>query len=260
MNPTSQITCRIENRTTYLQSYNVENRQPPHEVRGMSGISLMDGETCETPGDPLKVWGFVYDGDGRGLCTPERSERGVKVKQVVTEGESVLTTYYYAGGSYEVQVGGEDDVVRQYYSIAGTTVAMKVGAYGDTPAEWSWFLTDHLGSVVGVTDASGVLTAETRYLPFGEVRTDVGIAVTQTDFGYTFQRMVTGSGLMDYKARAYDPWLGRFVQPDTIIPGAGNPQSYNRYGYVKNNPLNSIDPTGHTDCSIIPDYNARVAC
>jgi RHS repeat-associated protein len=85
---------------------------------------------------------------------------------------------------------------------------------------WSYFLTDNLGSVVGVTDSSGALVSESRYLPFGEVRTDVG-AITQTDFGFTFQRSIADTGLMDYRARMYDPTIGRFVQPDTLVPSAG---------------------------------------
>jgi len=50
-------------------------------------------------------------------------------------------------------------------------------------------------------------------------------------------------GLMDYKARFYSPILGRFTQPDTIIPGG--PQGLNRYSYVGNRPINFNDPTGH---------------
>lgn len=46
-------------------------------------------------------------------------------------------------------------------------------------------------------------------------------------------------------ARLYDPIVGRFISPDTIIPNAGNSQAYNRYTYVKNNPLSLVDPSGH---------------
>lgn len=45
----------------------------------------------------------------------------------------------------------------------------------------------------------------------------------------------------------YDPELGRFIQPDTIIPDLSNPQSYNRYSYVMNNPLRYTDPSGHQE-------------
>jgi RHS repeat-associated protein len=53
------------------------------------------------------------------------------------------------------------------------------------------------------------------------------------------------SGLMDYKARLYDPTIGHFIQPDTIISDPADPQSWNRYSYVLNRPLVFADPTGH---------------
>ena len=91
---------------------------------------------------------------------------------------------------------------------------------------------------------------EQRYMPFGQVRTDAG-TVTQTDLGYTGQRNLDAQqnayslGLMDYNARFYDPLLGRFTQADSIVPGAGNPQAFNRYSYTLNNPIRYNDPTGH---------------
>jgi RHS repeat-associated protein len=71
--------------------------------------------------------------------------------------------------------------------------------------------------------------------------------VTSTDFGYTGQRKLDSGmgGIMDYKARFYSPTLGRFTQPDSIIPGAANPQNWNRFSYVYNNPVLYNDPTGH---------------
>ncbi len=54
--------------------------------------------------------------------------------------------------------------------------------------------------------------------------------------------------IMDYIARNYDPAIGRFIQPDSIVSGAGNPQAWNRYAYTLNNPLRFFDPTGHTPC------------
>ncbi len=50
---------------------------------------------------------------------------------------------------------------------------------------------------------------------------------------------------MDYKARFYSSYINRFLQPDSIIPGAGNPQAFNRYSYVGNRPVNFNDPSGH---------------
>ncbi|MEZ4679679.1 MAG: RHS repeat-associated core domain-containing protein [Caldilineaceae bacterium] len=48
-----------------------------------------------------------------------------------------------------------------------------------------------------------------------------------------------------YGARWYDPALGRFVQPDTIVPDPGEAKAFDRYAYVLNNPLRYVDPTGH---------------
>ena len=57
--------------------------------------------------------------------------------------------------------------------------------------------------------------------------------------------------LVDYVARRYDPVLGRFIQPDTIVPDPGDPQALNRYSYVGNNPVRYTDPSGHC----IPELN-----
>ncbi len=52
-------------------------------------------------------------------------------------------------------------------------------------------------------------------------------------------------GLYNYGARLYDPDIGRFISPDTIVPNYSNPQALNRYAYSLNNPMRFIDPTGH---------------
>ncbi len=111
-----------------------------------------------------------------------------------------------------------------------------------------YFLTDHLGSVVAITDATGTLINQQRYLPFGQVRTNVASpSVPSTDYGYTGQRKLDDGmgGLMDYKARFYSPYINHFIQPDSIVPNPANPQNLNRFGYVLNNPVNLVDPSGH---------------
>jgi len=59
-----------------------------------------------------------------------------------------------------------------------------------------------------------------------------------------------GEGLYFYNARWYDAQVGRFVSADTLVPDAGNPQSFNRYTYASNSPTGRIDPTGHEDCMV----------
>ena len=65
-----------------------------------------------------------------------------------------------------------------------------------------------------------------------------------TDKEFTWQ-CHDGTGLYYYNARYYDPTIGRFISPDPLIPGAGNPQAWNRYVYCLNNPLAYVDPLGY---------------
>jgi RHS repeat-associated protein len=62
---------------------------------------------------------------------------------------------------------------------------------------------------------------------------------------YTGQEEDPETGLYNYGARLYDPVLGRFISPDSMVPDPSNPQALNRYSYTLNNPLRYIDPTGN---------------
>ena len=89
------------------------------------------------------------------------------------------------------------------------------------------------------------------YKPYGEVRWSSGAGMP-TDKQFTSQTRLTEGyvgTLYDYVARAYDPVLGRFISADTIVPGAGNSQAFNRYMYVRGNPLGMVDPSGHAEQS-----------
>jgi RHS repeat-associated protein len=61
--------------------------------------------------------------------------------------------------------------------------------------------------------------------------------------------MVEGD-LYYYGARWYDPQIGRFIQPDTIVPSAQGTQAFDRYAYVNNNPLRYTDPSGRWMCDM----------
>ena len=73
--------------------------------------------------------------------------------------------------------------------------------------------------------------------------------------GFTGQRKDSGSGLLFYNARWYDPTVGRFISADTIVPQPGIPQSLNRYSYTANNPLRFVDPSGHRECEEASNCN-----
>jgi RHS repeat-associated protein len=81
-----------------------------------------------------------------------------------------------------------------------------------------------------------------KYLAIGVSRNSTGNL--PTDKLFTGQRL-DSTGLYYYGARYYDPSIGRFISPDTIVPNPNNPQTLNRYSYCCNNPLKYIDPSGH---------------
>jgi RHS repeat-associated protein len=62
---------------------------------------------------------------------------------------------------------------------------------------------------------------------------------------FTGQVNETSIGLYFFNARWYDSSLSRFAQADTIIPGAGEVQAWDRYAAMANNPIRFVDPTGH---------------
>ena len=82
-----------------------------------------------------------------------------------------------------------------------------------------------------------------RFKAWGEQRYASG--TTPTTYRYTGQREQSQLSIYFYGARWYDPYLNRWIQPDNIIPDPGNPTDLDRYVYVRNNPTNYIDPSGH---------------
>jgi RHS repeat-associated protein len=105
----------------------------------------------------------------------------------------------------------------------------------------NYVLGDQLGSTSVVTDASGTAVGTQGYYPFGETRYSTNTIIT--DRLFTGQQQLAGLGLYNYKARMYDPLLGRFLSADTITPGGA--EGLNRYAYSNNNPTNYTDPSGH---------------
>jgi RHS repeat-associated protein len=131
--------------------------------------------------------------------------------------------------------------------------------------ELSWIFSDQLGSTGITYKADGSGTSRQFYYPFGGIRNPGGGPVVDTDVGFTGQRLDETTGLMFYQARYYDPLTARFISADTMIPDPGNPQDFNRYTSVRNNPLGYTDPSGNDPCPggeggcYLPDRNVVLA-
>jgi RHS repeat-associated protein len=109
-------------------------------------------------------------------------------------------------------------------------------------ASVSWLYGDHLGST---SASSGAAATSERYYAYGK---DRGTGNLPTDHRFTGQ-ISDASGLIFMNARYYDPVLGSFLSPDTLVPEPGQPEGYNRYAYANGNPLRFIDPSGHASCA-----------
>jgi RHS repeat-associated protein len=182
----------------------------------------------------------------------------------VSRGGSTIATFVYDGDGTRVSAtinGVTTKFVGDSYEITGTTVTKYYGGSAmRVDGTLYYLLSDHLGSNSLILDTAGNVVGETRYTAWGEERYSSG--TVSTDYTYTGQYSNTDDfGLMYYKARWYDPQLGRFAQADSIVPGAGNPISWDRYAYVKNNPIVFFDPTGHVNCADTPTYyGIQAAC
>jgi RHS repeat-associated protein len=175
-----------------------------------------------------KTVGYGYDGNGR------------RVKKAGN-----VTTYYF-GEIYE-----ERDGTRIYHVFAGSARIISLRSDGKDQT----YHPNQLGSASMITDNNGDKKQKIEYFPYGTLRATVPPATASTydydatfpNVNYTFtdQEDDDELGLYNFKARLYDPELGRFISADSIVPEPGNLQAYNRYSYCVNNPLIYVDPSGN---------------
>src|SRR2546425_5632828 len=166
---------------------------------------------------------MVYDGDGG------------RVKKIAGN-----VTVRYIGKLYEC-----DNATCVKYIFAGDKrIAVKQVSNGLV----DYYHQDHLGSSSVVTHGTtGAQEENITYYPYGAARTNTSGTTPPTDVPYKYngKELDNSTGLSFYGARYYEATLGRFISADTIVPSAADPQSLNRYSYVRNNPIVLTDPTGH---------------
>ncbi|MFH2138614.1 MAG: RHS repeat-associated core domain-containing protein [Candidatus Omnitrophota bacterium] len=170
---------------------------------------------------------YTYDGDG-----------GRVKKQVVIPNDGTYITTYIGSLFEKQETPGGTKTINHVY-LGGTKVA-SVESTGTTLYTHG----DHLGSSNVITDQTGAVIQHTEYDPFGKVVLDERTGSDGTEYKFTGKELDSNQ-LYYYGARYYDAELCRFITPDSIVPETKNPQSFNRYSYCDNNPVNYTDPTGH---------------
>jgi len=186
--------------------YDEENR--------LTQVTLPNGSTVN----------YKYDGLGR------------RIQRTTNAGAS--ERYIYDGADALIDLNADWSVATTYLNGSGIDNHLRQTS---ATTGVSYFLTDHLGSTAGLTDASGNLVEQSAYDSFGN-----SAGSPRTRYGYTGRERDPDTGLLYYRARFYDPQVGRFISEDPIGLGGG----INQFGYVGNNPQNRVDPSGLYDIDV----------
>jgi len=173
-----------------------------------------------------------------------------------SNGNGMLGQYSYDGDGKRVKklVPSTGELTVFVYDAAGKQVAeYSTIVANSTDAKVNYLTSDHLGSPRINTDAKGAIISRHDYHPFGEEIDGTGGRTAGLNYGDDYVRkQFTGyekdneTDLNFAQARYQNAGVGRFTSPDPLMASSSrtNPQTWNRYAYVLNNPLNYMDPTG----------------
>lgn len=189
---------------------------------------------------------YTYDSENRlttaavgGSTTPTISYDYDGLGRRVSKTVSGVVTSYLLDGDEEIAEYTGTALLRRYVTGPGVDdrVAHVEGNTLTNPPK-TYYHTNHQGSVIAVTDASGNVTQRMSYDEYGNL--SAGSAATGEQFRYTGRRYDPETGLYYYRARYYSPVLGRFLQTDPI----GYKDNLDLYTYTGNDPLDRTDPSG----------------
>ncbi len=248
-------------------------------VTGWSGIGL--APSTPTPGvydSHNRIPSSPYDAAGNMLGVPNYTFAYDAENRQVAESNTIgnpAANYYYdgvgqrvlkwiAGGGMTLYIYDALGQLAAEYGPAANTLSkeyirfnaqiLAIENAGPAPCRTCYLSYDHLGSVRMVTDQNANVIARHDYLPFGE-EIPGNVAGRSNQFGpgldnvnqkFTGQERDTETNLDFFQARYYGSALGRFTSPDPGNAGAHltDPQTWNAYAYVGNNPLANVDPDG----------------
>jgi RHS repeat-associated protein len=192
---------------------------------------------------------YIYDGDGN------RVE-----KYMPSANPPFYELYWYGGGSDPLEeTDGTGNLTNtafhEYVFFGGKRIARRDGT---TSGDVQYYIADHLGSARVVTNATGVTQTDIDYCPYG-AQCYVASDTSGNNYKFTGKERDTESGLDNFEARYDTSSLGRFMSPDPLGGHQLDPQTLNKYVYVRNNPLSLTDPTG-LDFSLPCAQNNGTTC
>ena len=186
--------------------------------------------TKDSGGAVIKTAEYTYDAYDR------RIEKVVDQDGDGPDG-AVTEAYVYDGDHIALVFDGDGNLTHRY--LHGPQID-QVLAEETADGEVRWALADNQGTVRDIIDNDGNVINHISYDSFGQI-TEQTNPTAFFRFGYTGREFDQESGQYFYRARYFDPGVGRFISEDPIGFRSGDA---NLYRYVGNNSLNLIDPDG----------------
>ncbi|MDI7212292.1 RHS repeat domain-containing protein, partial [Leptospira santarosai] len=185
----------------------------------------------------------IQDGNNAILGSYWYDESGFRIRRSALEEKNNVFTnveILYPSKFYGLEFIESENIITSVNNVYLNGV--RIAAMNEAGA-LAYYLTDQVDSVSHVLDDEGNTLSQIQYQPYGETfvqRGDLNFSPK-----YNSQELDRESGFYFYNARYYDPGIARFTSADTIIDGEWDTQGWNRFSYVKGNPIGAKDPSGH---------------